>query len=285
MSETATQPDDPTAWLTRNADHINPETAREGESWDRAKRGASDANIVDGDRGLGRQAVALPDGEEIHETLLVQSPNGDLAGACDCDGWRMGDSACAHLCTLLALDGLDIREIPTSGQYVSELMSSNAEEVTEEREAAESDVPDTQEPHPSDQPRVPRERSDAFAEPLPDVDDQYVMDMGGDTYIRKAGYARLLKQQGYRVNTVVEQYAHEGDEKRAVVMANIMDADGDLIAQNVGTAGPPEAEDMDGAEWNLDELAVTRAWTRAAAIATGEGMTALAEVHPGEEEW
>jgi hypothetical protein len=38
---------------------------------------------------------------------------------------------------------------------------------------------------------------------------------------------------------------------------------------------------MSDAGMHLDELAETRAWTRAAAIATGEGLTALVEVDGG----
>jgi len=38
---------------------------------------------------------------------------------------------------------------------------------------------------------------------------------------------------------------------------------------------------MSDADMHLDELAETRAWTRAASIATGEGMTALVEVDGG----
>jgi hypothetical protein len=139
--------------------------------------------------------------------------------------------------------------------------------------AADGSVP--AETHPED---------DAFANPLPDVDKKYVIQMDGEQYIRKAGYARLLRQQGWRVLSTEIVGAHETDWTRAKYRAVILDEDEQTLAQSVGTAGPPDMEDMADAEMHLDELAETRAWTRAASIATGEGMTALAEVHPDQSD-
>jgi len=147
-------------------------------------------------------------------------------------------------------------------------------------ESSSGDVVDI----PSEAGSPQRRRRDACADPLPDVDSQYVMEMGGETYIRRAGYARLGQQQGFRPVPDIVQYAHEGDDQRAVVLGKVLNDDGEIIAQDVGTAGPPEYEDMDGAEANLDELATTRALTRAMAWATGEGLTAVEEIPGGPDE-
>jgi len=144
---------------------------------------------------------------------------------------------------------------------------------------------------PEEEPAVPAESDEttpqqfhdagAFATTMPEVDEKYAMQMGGETYIRKAGYARLLKQQGWRVRRDEIVGSHETDYQRAKYEARIVDESGEVLAEAVGTAGPPDSEDMSDADMHLDELAETRAWTRAASIATGEGMTALVEVDGG----
>lgn len=160
-------------------------------------------------------------------------------------------------------------------------------------DAGEADPQTTADDGPAPQPvvatdgAVPAEthpEDDAFANPLPEVDDKYAISMDGETYIRRAGYARLLRQQGWRVLSTEIVGAHETDWERSKYRAVILDEDEQTLAQSVGTAGPPDKEDMNNAEMHLDELAETRAWTRAASIATGEGMTALAEVHPDQSD-
>ena len=119
---------------------------------------------------------------------------------------------------------------------------------------------------------------DPFAGELPNVDDQYVMNLGGDTYIRRAGYARIAKSCGYRLDDLDEVVgAHETDWKHSKYRATIVDEDGNVVGEDVGSAHV-DAEDLKDAHAHLDELAATRAVTRALGWATGEGLTAVAEV-------
>jgi hypothetical protein len=189
---------------------------------------------------------------------------------------------------------VDRVSVPESHEYVLELGNDDAQPQESNETGAErveatpvEDTPqDTQRDVQTAQPDVsereppapPQQRDDAFANPLPDVEDKYAITMNGDTYIRKAGYARLLKQQGWTVKNVEVLGSHETDWERAKYRATIVDENGDAIANSVGTAGPPDKEDMANADMHLDELAETRAWTRAASIATGEGLTAFAEL-------
>jgi hypothetical protein len=274
----STTSSDTTEQLVAQAQHLDLEDRKGSESWERAKSGGTEATFVDADRSLGRLAVELPDGEGPHETLLVKAPNGDMAGACDCDGYEYHDKGCAHLIVRFLLDSLGMRDIPESGEYLDSITPDPDEIPAAPSEAEmveEAPTPDTVD----ETAHAPAQtRDDAFATALPDVDDQYVMELNGDTYIKKAGYARLLKSAGYTAVPSVVQWPWEGDRERCVAKAVIKDEDGELVAQNFGSAGPPEAEDLSGAENELIELATTRAWTRAAAIATGEGLTAVAEV-------
>jgi len=272
--------DDNAVMLAQQADRLEPEDAKGTQSWDRAKvpHGASDLKVEG--RSLGRIGVQLPDSDTLHECLIVQAPDGTTAGACDCEGWSYQDYPCAHLSHLLILESLDNVNLDTSAEYVAELLSDA--QSSEHRAEGDDTGEDTDDPAPAPEPAEPATpaRDDAFAEPMPDVDDRFVMNLNGDTYIRKAGYARLLHQAGLTVKSVEVVGAHETEWTRAKYRAQIVNGDGEVVAQQVGTAGPPDKEGLADAEMHLDELAETRAWTRAAALATGEGMTALAEV-PG----
>jgi len=273
----------PATPIAQRARCIDFEEAKETESWKRGVGGASNVEIKTDVEGLGQQIVLLPDGDEGHRTLLVRSPDGEYVGACDCDGDTYHDTACAHLCVLRALEGIDAFDVETSGTFVEELKSAGSDPENGENDTAEeietADVVDT----PDEQAAPTTRRKDAFAEPLPDVDEQYVMELGGETYIRRAGYARLGHEAGLRPVPEIVQYAHEGENGRAVVLGKVLNSDGEIVAQDIGTAGPPEYEDMDGAEANLDELAVTRAISRAMAWATGEGLTAVEEIPGGPD--
>jgi hypothetical protein len=305
ITVTDTDPlDQMTETLTQIATYITFDQDSDSESRTRAIQAASDASISGDNRTLGRQGVLLPEGDDPHETLLVKAPDGTYAGACDCDGWQFHDGPCAHLWALRMREAVNGLTVPESVDYFTTLTSDTGEtaaetadqpetvetepveslpddEVTETREAAGQGTPV---PDPDPNPSVPAEtRDDAFAQSMPDVDDKYVMELNGSEYIRKAGYARLLHRAGLRVRSVEVVGAHETDWTRAKYRAKIVDSDGDLVAQQVGTAGPPEQEDLADAGMHLDELAETRAWTRAAALATGEGQTALVEVHPDKE--
>lgn len=286
-------------WLARNARHVGtsqwPEAKGTG-SWERATTSGRRADYGS-EEGLGRFWVRYPDGD-IHQVLLVKDGE-EYAGACGCESFQYETNRpCAHLCVLRIEDsemGSDNFSVPSSHEYVRELIAVSDGAQSDESEAVTQAHPEQQNsatavPEPdtgaSEVPQEPAQTDDAFASPLPDVEDKFVIDMDGSKYIRKAGYARLLSQQGWTVETDEVVGAHETEWKRAKYRATIFDPEtGRALSTSVGTAGPPEKEDMADADMHLDELAETRAWTRAASIATGEGMTALAEIpeHSGEE--
>jgi hypothetical protein len=301
-------------WLRRNAQPVDFEAAQgaSSTSWKRALNDGPDAGIVQRDDELGRYRVTMP-GRDGHEVLYIESEGKRGAGACDCEAYRMHDLAgnvCAHLATLRQSAALSDRiEIHTNREYVERLVGQQGTTANAGDEPAtgevvdEMDGPDTagetqagpeainSDPQGAevvdvqDTSDVPAEPEQTFAGPLSDeVDDQYVMEMGGETYIRRAGYAVLAKRQGFHVRTqILEEPPHGTPEGQVVAIGKVVNGDGDLVAQDYGTAGPPDKEDMDGASHNLLELAATRAATRATAWATGEGLTAVAEVEPGEE--
>jgi hypothetical protein len=290
--------EDTTMRLARNAEHLGTDNWPDTQGTDARSRAASniDDALIAEEEGLGRWQVQLPDGDP-HQVLVVKAGE-DYAGACDCDGWKYHDSPCSHLITVRIGEFVDRTDIPESHDYVMELSHDDAQPETDDAEDSERDAetfddvsvdeemqnaptevqPTQPAQRESQAPTPPKQSDDAFANPLPDVEDKYAIDMGGDTYIRKAGYARLLKQQGWTVKNVEVLGSHETEWERAKYRATIVDEHGDAIANSVGTAGPPDREDMTNADMHLDELAETRAWTRAASIATGEGLTAFAEL-------
>jgi len=106
------------------------------------------------------------------------------------------------------------------------------------------------------------------------------MTLGGDTYIRRAGFQRLARSEGYRVKTEMRTWASDTDCELAEARARVLE-NGDVVATGTGTAYLPE-EDLSGAAGNLNELAETRALSRAMGWATGAGLSAV-EVDASEE--
>jgi len=302
--------DGPTAYLERNADVVDIEAVRENdsESWKRALDESSQADVEDLDE-LGRFVVQLPDGSSAHDVLLVKDAGENLVGACDCKGWTMHGDACAHLCTLAQRDVLDdiiqrnnkvaehlldVREDDPDVDVVEHAPDRDDQEDAVDGDPVEDPVDDGEaqdgatgtpakpveavEPQGKDAEDLPaNDDSDPFAGKLPDLPDHLVMEMDGEPYIRRAGYARLAKAEGFRLDLREVVGAHQTDWKRAKYHARVEDESGNVVASDVGSAHL-DVEDMANAEANLDELAATRAACRALAWATGEGLTAVEEV-------
>ena len=292
--------DDVDAWLERNADWVRLEKARGTESWQRATEagGNADLGILDAE---GRFRLRLPDGTDEHDVLLVKTEadglDADWAGACDCDGWRFHSKPCAHLCALAQLDAVRSGLVPvnehraedlafgqvdvvdeTETQTAADVIDANQDDVDGERRRDDVQEADPPAPAEASRPQAPRPQgADAFAGELPDVPDQYVMELGGDTYIRRAGYARLGYSAGLRLQLEEVVGAHDTDWQHAKYRAVVTDQDGEHVANDVGSAHA-DWEDLQDAEAQLDELAATRAASRALAWATGEGLNAVEEV-------
>jgi len=304
-------------WLQRNAQQVQPKQLINTDSWDRAKSGRRDADVENliGDPDLFK--IELPDGDP-HLTLFVTHTDDAHAGACSCEGYlynrycahlfvlaqldvtdnilRTDDRRAGDLLEgsveqpdpdVQEYDDQDDGPGKQDGQGTDTGSISPDEAVPVESSASESVEPqgtDTQNrsARPStdgktDSTALAKEEN-PFAGELPDVGREYVMEMGGETYIRRAGYARLARSEGYRLQFDEVVGAHETDWTRSKYRAHVFDETGEQVSEDIGTAGPPENEDMADAESNLDELAATRAATRALAWATGEGLTAVAEV-------
>jgi len=123
------------------------------------------------------------------------------------------------------------------------------------------------------EPAAPQTAGDPFAAELAEnVPERYVMELGGEPYVRIAGYAAIARQADLRLDYDALTRASEGNHEYAEYEATVRDASGDLIARDMGTAHA-EYEDMEDAEAHLDELAITRAYRRAIRLATGGGAT------------
>jgi len=287
------------AWLRRNARRIDVQEAKGTESWDRVDPGLS-SSLVTAQEARGHHAITLPDSGNTHECIFVESPDGTTVGACDCTGFVANDHPCAHLVALGTLDVMNKWSPPTDSSLVGTLEGGRKPDYHPDREqgdvtryeeppepstdGGEGDVVPVESGESEDTPAPPEreetvpQRDDAFASPMPDVPSEYVMQLDGETYIRRAGYARLAKQAGFRVEISPLVQPEETEPPRAKYQAVVKDGEGEIVGQDIGTSGPPDVESMADAEAHLDELAITRAKTRALSWATGEGLTALSEL-------
>lgn len=299
-SRTVLEADVDTDLLLRNARRVDiaGEREEETESWMRGKTNASEA-AVDSRPSLGVMVVQLPDGSP-HGTLLIEADGpdrGPWVGACDCDGWIKGKKgACAHLVTRAVRSVLRDGEVPVDverfqalaakadaredgdssttddGEAISDVGGlEDAGEIGVSRNGPEGrdttttpDVVDVSMPHTA---------GDPFAQQLDEnVPERFVMDLGAGPYIRRAGYAAIARNANLRVTVEPITAAEETDFTHARYHARVLDGDGEILGEDFGTAHL-EGEDLEGAEYQLDELASTRAIRRALEWATGAGTT------------
>jgi len=121
--------------------------------------------------------------------------------------------------------------------------------------------------------RMPHTAGDPFASELStNVPERFVMEIGGEPYIRRAGYARIARDANLRVSVDAVTAAEDTEFQHARYHAVVRDADGEVLGEDFGTAHL-SGEDLEGAEYQLDELASTRAVRRALEWATGAGST------------
>jgi hypothetical protein len=125
--------------------------------------------------------------------------------------------------------------------------------------------------------------AESFVVDVKGVPNEFVLELGGETHVRKAGYYKIAADQGLEWSAEAIQRSFEGDDdERAVYEGVVRDPETGQEWRNVGTAHL-DGEDMDGAEHNLDELAATRACCRALSMATGVGLTSVEEMAGGDQ--
>jgi hypothetical protein len=274
--------------LPHQARRVEPLAARDAES-EPFVRARDETVTVDMMDDPGRYNVRVGDGD-VHTVVLVEDDAGHV-GACDCNGWtfhegNLAGDCCAHLCAVAMEAALNSGLVPEVDEDL-DVETVEAEVVEHGAAADQDDVVDANEkadlsgeradhaasPTPSDGTLPSAELDDPFASELEDVDDRFIMTLGGDPYIRREGFQRLARQEGYRVATEIVTWASETDCELAEARAEILE-DGEVVATGTGTAYLPE-EDLSGAAGNLNELAETRALSRAMGWATGAGLSAV----------
>lgn len=227
--------------------------------------------------------VQLGEGD-VHEVLLA-GLEGEMYGACDCDGWafhREGVDGwasswarpCAHLCAVRQEHVLEDL-IPES--FANEVQDVSAEVVDvadqEERSDEQDAVDEPDVPAPSEPAAPAQQRDDPFADVLENVPERFVMTLDGEPYIRREGYARLARQVGLSVESEMITWASETDLELAEARAVVRDDDGRTWTGSA--TAHRDTEDLLNAHANLNELAETRAITRALSWATGAGISAM----------
>ena len=267
------------------------------DPWKRAV--PADVDLQDGN-AEDAWRVRLDDGDR-HEVLLA-GVEGEMYGACDCDGWAFHRHEweparpCAHLSAVRqghALADVTVPETFAGSTVDREEMDVDvvkpgenpdvdtaAERIDEDSEPTDDVVEDV--PQPAEQETASSTRADTFAGVLEDIPERFVMELDGDPYIRREGWAHIAHQAGLRVEAEVVTWASETDLDLAEARATVRDQDGDVVATGSATAYR-DCEDLLNAHANLNELAETRAITRALSWATGAGAS-LAEVSADQDD-
>jgi glucan-binding YG repeat protein len=155
-------------------------------------------------------------------------------------------------------------------------------ETTETRTAAPVDE------QPSEEETVQTQKTagidtindeEEFVTEVKGVPQTFVVNMGTaqnkSIHIKKEGYYYLASKMGIDFGAEPIKTSVELDGEKAIYRG-WAEKDGQRW-ENVGTAHLP-GEDMQGAEYNLDELAATRAACRALSMATGTGVASMEEM-------
>jgi len=135
-------------------------------------------------------------------------------------------------------------------------------------DGGEAVTPEVVDETASDEVDVNDVGAESFVVDVKGVPREFILELGGETHVRKAGYYKIAADQGLEWSAEAIQRSYEGV---------VRDPETGQEWSNVGTAHLP-GEDMDGAEYNLDELAATRACCRALSMATGVGLTSVEEM-------
>lgn len=268
------------------------------KSWKRAV--TADVSIQDGNADDAFR-VQLDDGDR-HEVLLA-GVEGEMYGTCDCDGWAFHRHEwsrarpCAHLSAVRqghALANVDVPEtfagstmepdemdvdVVTPGED-DEQVATAAERINEQREPTDDVVEDV--PKPAEDSTATPARVDTFAGVLEGIPERFVMELDGKPYIRREGYARIAHEADLRIESEIVTWASQTELDLAEARATVRDQTGDVVATGSATAYR-DVEDMTNAHANLNELAETRAITRALSWATGAGAS-LAEVGADQDD-
>ena len=275
--------------LPHKARRVDPYTARDEQSDPFRRARDNDVDVERGD-APGRATVQVGDGDR-HQTVLVEDDEGHVA-YCDCDGFHfhgeeLAGGCCAHIVALSMEAMFDDGLITTLDDVVEpggspvdagdqedhdegdvEIVDVDGETPGDER----GDHGGNPTPEPSEPPT--QDLDDPFAGALEDVDERFVMTLGGDPYIKREGFQRLARQEGYRTKTEMVTFQGETDNELAEARAVVRDQKGEVVATGTGTAYLPD-EDIEDAAGNLNELAETRALSRAMGWATGAGLSAV----------
>lgn len=143
---------------------------------------------------------------------------------------------------------------------------------------------ETKQPDVIDVDPVNIQTQEEFVTRVKGVPEAFMINMGTaddkSIHIKKEGYYYLASESGIDVQTEPLNPTWEGESDQSAWKATAT-KDGKEWS-NVGTAHL-EGEDMSGAEYNLDELAATRAACRALSMATGAGVTSSIEMMQGEQ--
>jgi len=267
--------------LPHRARRVDPFAARDEQSEPFRRARDEDVTVDPGD-AVGRATVIVGDGDP-HDVVLVEDGEG-YAGYCDCDGFafhegELAGDCCTHL-VALAMESVvnggliqtldDVVDVQDASDEPDEAVDAEVIDADPDDGDLEEEIERVQEE--SGDPPAQR-LDDPFAGALEGVDDRFVMTLGGDPYIRREGFQRLAKSEGYSVETEMRTWASDTDNELAEARARVLE-NGDVVATGTGTTYLPQ-EDLSGAAGNLNELAETRALSRAMGWATGAGLSAV----------
>jgi len=128
-------------------------------------------------------------------------------------------------------------------------------------------------PATTDDPEITSEKQ--FVQEIQGVPSEFAIELGDSYHIKKEGYYYLADKLDIEYGAEPIATSVECDGEKAVYRG--WAERGEKRYENVGTAHK-DGEDMQGSDYNLDELAATRAACRVLSMATGTGIASMEEM-------
>ena len=189
------------------------------------------------------------------------------------------------------MSSIEINEIDNHSEATADSTADSSSSTTEGTDNPETTETRTAAPvdeQPSEEEIVQTQKTagtdtindeEEFVTEVKGVPQTFVVNMGTaqnkSIHIKKEGYYYLASKMGIDFGAEPIKTSVELDGEKAIYRG-WAEKDGQRW-ENVGTAHLP-GEDMQGAEYNLDELAATRAACRALSMATGTGVASMEEM-------
>jgi len=254
---------------------------------------AKDYQVFTDDKSMA-QTIVSPSGSE-YQVSLKMTKKLEFIGNCECKAFVYStDSPCKHCYIVAFYTVKDWLQLPNLTSGYSAFLDANADKLSPipflqwnlRKSKPKTTIKDKiiesgMKIAVSNRPKIVKNtlapRKESFVTPVGDIPQEFIVNIAGKPYIRKAGLIFVAKKHGLiSIKTEPVQWSHESRELRAIFKATVTFDDGSFF-EGYGVADKNNVKAQQFIP-HLDHLAETRAVCRALRNATASGLVAIEEM-------